>query len=110
MRILLDQGTPVPICEFIHGHTVQTAWEQGWDTLTNGDLLRAAEAAGFDVLVTTDQSLPHQQNLAGRNIAVVVLSKASWRWIKPAVQQVVAAILAARPGSFGLVEIPRRSP
>ena len=55
MLILFDQGTPVPLRPFLPGHTVKTAAEQGWSTLSNGDLLRAAEAAGFDVLLTTDK-------------------------------------------------------
>ena len=108
MRILFDQGTPVPLRGFLPGHAIEAAWEQGWDELSNGDLLRAAEAAGFDVLVTTDQSFPHQQNLTGRKIAVVVLRKASWRLIKPAAPQIAAAVNGAKPGTFTEVEIPGR--
>ena len=107
MRILFDQGTPVPIRRALQGHTVKTAWQEGWDTLANGELLRAAEGAGFDVVVTTDQNLPHQQNMLGRKIAVVVLNKASWRLIKPAIPQIVAAILAAQPGSVTVVAVSR---
>jgi len=106
MRILFDHGTPVPIRGYIQGHTIRTAWEQAWDTLSNGELLKAAEDAGFDVLVTTDQSLPHQQNLTGRKIATVVLSKANWRLIKPVVPQIIAAIVVAQPGSLTVVTIP----
>jgi len=54
MRILFDQGTPVPIRRALENHTVKTARQQGWSTLLNGDLIRAAEKAGFDVLLTTD--------------------------------------------------------
>ncbi|HMD31354.1 MAG TPA: hypothetical protein VKG84_05560, partial [Candidatus Acidoferrales bacterium] len=74
MRVLLDHGAPRGIARSLEGHTVKQAKEQGWDTFTNGDLLKVAEDAGFDVLVTTDQSIPHQQNLTGRKIAIVVLS------------------------------------
>ena len=59
MRILFDQGTPVTIRDALQGHTVRTAKEEGWSALSNGELLRVAEAAGFDVLLTTDASLPH---------------------------------------------------
>jgi hypothetical protein len=52
MRILFDQGAPVPIAAYLREHTVRTALEEGWDTLANGDLLRVAEEAGFDVLLT----------------------------------------------------------
>ena len=57
MKILFDQGTPVPIRRFLEGHVVRTAAQQAWDTLRNGELLDAAEADGFDVLLTTDKNL-----------------------------------------------------
>ena len=71
MLVLFDQGTPVPIRPFLkeHKHTVQTTAERGWDTLENGELLTAAEAAGFDVLVTPDKNIRYQQNLTVRTIA-----------------------------------------
>ena len=56
MRILFDQGTPVPLRDHLTGHVVATAFELGWSTLKNGELLAAAEAA-FDTLITTDQNL-----------------------------------------------------
>ena len=68
MRVLFDQATPVPIRTFLIGHTVRTAAQQRWDTLKNGDLLSAAEDAGFEVVLTTDKNMPYQQNLAGRTI------------------------------------------
>ena len=68
MRVLFDQGTPAAIRSTIAKHTVRTAYEQGWSTLSNGDLLLAAEGAGFDVLLTTDTHLPDQQNIRGRKI------------------------------------------
>ena len=75
MRILFDQGTPVPLRPLLKGHTVRTAAEEKWDRLTNGELLAVAEAAGFDLLVTTDKNLRYQQNLECRKIGVVVLGK-----------------------------------
>ena len=63
MLILFDQGTPVPLRSFLKAHTVKTAAQQGWSTLANGDLLRAAEAEGFDVLLTTDKNLAFQRRL-----------------------------------------------
>jgi hypothetical protein len=64
MRVLFDQATPVPIRSFLEGHTVSTAAHEGWDRLQNGELLNAAEAAGFDVLLTTDKNMRYQQNRA----------------------------------------------
>jgi hypothetical protein len=58
MHILFDQGAPIPIAAYLREHTVRTTLQEGWDTLANGDLLRIAEAAGFDVLLTTDKILP----------------------------------------------------
>jgi hypothetical protein len=58
MLILFDQGTPVGIRNSLPGHDVKTARQQGWSTLLNGELLRVAEEAGFDVLLTTDKTSP----------------------------------------------------
>jgi hypothetical protein len=65
MNILFDQGTPVPLRDHLIAHTVQTAFELGWSNLENGALLAAAEGP-FDLLITTDQQLRYQQNLAIR--------------------------------------------
>ena len=54
-------------------HTVHTAQAKGWDTLSNGALLNALEAAGFELLLTTDRRIRHQQNLQGRRVALVAL-------------------------------------
>ena len=106
MRILFDQATPVPLRSFLTGHEVSTAARQGWDELRNGDLLKAAQDAGFEVLVTTDQNMQYQQNLSTRTIAIVVLGKGNWPLIKPHAQRVAAAINSAQAGSFIEVDIP----
>jgi hypothetical protein len=72
----------------------------------NGELLTLAQAAGFDVLVTTDQNLSYQQNLESRRIAIVVLGKGQWGLIRRHIPQIVAAVNAALPGSFTAVDIP----
>lgn len=64
MKILFDQGTPAPLRRQLTGHQIDTAYEQGWSTLSNGNLLRAAELAGYQLLITTDQNLRYQQKLA----------------------------------------------
>jgi hypothetical protein len=106
MRVLFDQATPVPIRPFLTGHTVGTAAHEGWDRLRNGELLDAAEVAGFDVLLTTDKNMRYQQNLAGRKIAIIVLGKQQWRELRLHVQLVVAAVNAAAPGAYVEVDIP----
>lgn len=57
MRILFDQGTPAPLRKFLPRHDVVTAYEQGWSTLKNGDLIAAAETEGFEIFVTTDSNV-----------------------------------------------------
>jgi aminoglycoside phosphotransferase (APT) family kinase protein len=106
MRVLFDQGTPVGILDFLRSHTVATAYELGWSTLTNGELLRAAEEAGFDVLLTTDKNLIHQQNLTGRQIAIVVLGQARWKAIKPMQAVIAKSIEQAKPGTYTIIEVP----
>lgn len=107
MLVLFDNGTPRTLARYlIDRHTVTEARARGWQELENGKLLYEAEAAGFEVLVTTDKNLSYQQNLTGRKIAVVVLGKGRWTLIHPYVAHVVAAVNAAKPGSFVEVEIP----
>ena len=106
MLIIFDQATPVPIRSHLEGHTVRTAAQQGWDKLRNGDLLTAAEEAGFDILLTTDKNMRYQQNLAGRKIAIVVLGKQQWPQLRPHIQRVIEAVNAVAPGTFTEVEIP----
>jgi hypothetical protein len=65
MRVLFDQAIPVPIRTFLIGHTVRTAAQEHWDRLKNGELLTVAEQAGFEVFLTTDKNMRHQQNMAG---------------------------------------------
>ena len=97
MRILFDQGPPAPLHAFLTGHSVRTAKAQGLATFTNGDLLTAAQDAGFDVLVTTDKNIRYQQNLTSRTIAIVVLETAQWPILRSHVAHVVAAVQAAGP-------------
>lgn len=85
---------------------MRTAREEGWSTLENGDLLGAAESAGFAVLLTTDQNLQYQQNLSRRKIAIVVLSTTSWPRIRKVAHLAREAVDAATVGSFQEVEIP----
>ena len=65
MRVLFDQGTPAPLRGYLREHTVDTLAEKGWSEKDNGALLNLAEREGYQVFVTTDQNLRHQQNLAG---------------------------------------------
>ena len=97
---------PRGLARFLPEHTVEEAKTRGWDTLTNGELLNAAEKAGFDLLLTADQGIAHQQNFSGRRIAIIILGKGQWPFIKPVVERVVVAVNAAQAGTITLVEIP----
>jgi len=105
MRVLFDNGTPRGLASALSGHVVEEARSHGWDALRNGELLEAAEIAGFEVFVTTDRNLLYQQNLTGRTIAIVVLGNGRWRLIRAGLAEIVAAVNAATSGSFVEVEI-----
>ena len=106
MRILFDNGTPRGVANGLPDHIVEECRSHGWDTLRNGELLDAAEAAGFDVLLTTDRNIRYQQNLTNRKIAIIVLGKGRWRLIKNRLPEIAAAVATAAPGSVTEVQIP----
>ncbi len=106
MLILFDNGTPAPLRHALKDHVVVEAFERGWDRLLNGELIAAAEAAGFDVLLTTDKNMRYQQNLKGRKVAFVVIGNQQWPTLRRYVERVVAAVNAATPGSYTEVDIP----
>ena len=106
MLVLFDQGTPVGIRQSLSEHSVSTAAEQGWSTLLNGQLLRAAEDAGFDVLLTTDTSLRFQQNLSGSRLAVVILSRNRWKLVCRVLPAIAEAVSGAKPGTWTVIEVP----
>jgi len=100
MRILFDQGTPIPLRDSLHPHTVDTAAEMGWSTLTNGELISAAEQSGFDVIITTDQSLKYQQNLSHRKLSIVVLKTTSWPRIRRSIPSITGGIQSLPPSGY----------
>ena len=79
MRILIDECIDERLRNSLTGHDCQTARYAGWAGLTNGDLLKAAEAAKFDVLLTVDHGIEYQQNLTGRKIAIIIFRTKSNR-------------------------------
>ena len=107
MLVLFDNGTPRTLARYlIDRHAITEARARGWEELDNGELLAQAEAAGFQVLVTTDKNLRYQQNLADRKIAIVVLGNGRWTIVKLHVTKGVAAVNAATPGSYTEIDIP----
>lgn len=104
MKILFDQGVPVPLRRHLPAHQVDTAYERGWSELRNGALLDRAEAEGYELMVTTDQNLRHQQDLDGRKLAIVVLLAASWPHLRQYADEVCAAIEQVEAGAYVEVE------
>ena len=103
-RVLFDHCVPKPLRRHLTGFQIRTCYEEGWDALRNGDLLAAAEAAGFDVFITADQNLRYQQNLRARQFAVIELPQnrlAILLLVVPAIQHALTNIVPS-----GYVQIP----
>jgi hypothetical protein len=107
-RILLDQNVPVGVRQFLRGHEVLTAHQMGWSDSSNGALLAALEAAGFDLLISSDRNLVHQQNLEDRRIGVLVLDTNRWAVLQMHGAEIEAAIADIRPGFFCQLSIASR--
>lgn len=110
MRVLFDNNVPAPMARHLVGHQVRTARSMRWHELENGDLLRAAEQDGFEVMVNADKNLSYQQNLADRVLALVVLSTNDWSIIRQAPELVSRAVDAAYRGSFQEVSFDQLGP
>jgi hypothetical protein len=105
--ILFDHGAPRGVARALQGHTIITARARGWERLSNGALLKVAEEAAVDLLFTADRRIRYQQNLAGRKIALVVLTGTTkWSRVRWHLERIAAAVNAATPGSYSEVEIP----
>ena len=107
MRILFDKNVPVGVRRFLPGHEVHTVAEMPWpEKLKNGELLNLAEQAGFEVLLTADQNIRFQQNLTGRELALVVLGSNYWPIVRQHEAEIAAAVDAATPGSYSFIDMP----
>jgi predicted nuclease of predicted toxin-antitoxin system len=105
MKILLDECVPWPMRKFLAGQECSTARQRGWGGIKNGDLLRLAEGE-FDLFITSDQNIRYQQNLAGRQIAILELSTNDLRRILAAQALILSAIETMQPREFRRLEIP----
>lgn len=98
MRILFDVNMPEPLRRYLTEHTVDTADEKGWARIRNGNLLDNAERDGYEVLITADQSMRYQQNMAGRQVAVIVLLSNRWPRVQLRIEEIRAALEGMEPG------------
>ena len=105
MKILLDECVPWPMRQFLAGHECSTAQQHGWGGIKNGDLLRLAEKE-FNLFITSDQNIRYQQNLAGRQIAILELSTNDYRRIRAAVEMIQSAVVKIQPREFRQLQIP----
>lgn len=107
MQVLFDHGTPRGLIRELPRHTVILAKQKGWERLSNGELLQAAEDAGFEVFLTTDQRIKYQQNLSGRKIALVVLTGTTkWSQVRLNITRIDAALGGAGAGTYAELFIP----
>ena len=106
MLVLFDNGTPRGLARHLAGHTVEEARALGWEEFENGELIRVAEQAGFDAMVTTDRNIRNQQNLKDRKLALVVLEHSQWPMVRLVAETIAAAVNTAEPGSYVEVPVP----
>ena len=101
MNVLFDKGTPHPLRRSLRPHAVTLIEQLGWsETIKNGDLLRAAEQAGFADIVTTDTKWREQQYLQQFHLAIVVLRPAHWPTIRPHATEVKNALDQIQAGEY----------
>jgi hypothetical protein len=104
VKVLLDENLDHALRKLLGSHEIVTAMYAGWAGLKNGELLRAADDNGIDVLLTGDKTLRYEQNLVGRRLAIVALSAIQLRTIVKSLPAIIAAIDSSVPGSFQEVE------
>lgn len=103
MKILLDESVPHVVKQRLSHLAIRTVQDMGWTGVKNGELLRRAEAL-FDIFVTADQNLRHQQNLSGRKLAIVVIPTNQVRAVVGLLPAIEDGLMKAQPGTF--LEIP----
>lgn len=104
MRVLLDENLDHRLRNHLGDHEVVTVSYMGWVGLKNGELLRMAQENGIQVFVTGDRTLSYEQNLAGLQLAVIVLSSIELPILRKHLSSILAAIGRALPGSFQSVD------
>jgi predicted nuclease of predicted toxin-antitoxin system len=105
VKILFDANTPAPLARLLRGHEVVRADELGWQGLENGELLDASEQAGFELLLTCDQNLRHQQNLTNRKLALLILSSNHWPTLQPIAARIATAVDFMQTGQVVMLDV-----
>jgi hypothetical protein len=107
VKILFDANTPAPLSHFLRGHDVLRADELGWQGMANGELLDAAEEAGFDLMLTCDQNVRYQQNFTNRKLAVVILSSNHWPTLRRIAAKIATAVDFVQTGRIVRIDIAK---
>jgi hypothetical protein len=106
-RILLDNNVPVHLIPLLRPHEAIHAAAMGWAAVRNGDLIRAAQQAGFAAMITCDQNIQHQQRLAGQPLAFFVLTTTHWPTIRDNLSLITDAVDRIIPGGYVTLTLPR---
>jgi predicted nuclease of predicted toxin-antitoxin system len=106
MKLLLDENLPHRLRPLLVGHDVFTVAYMKWKGIENGELLSLAAVNGFDVLVTKDNGMPYEQNIASLPCSLVILQASSnaLEDIKPLVPQILARLGTLAPRSIIRIE------
>lgn len=105
--VLLDESVPIALRRLLTEHDARSVIYMGWSALKNGDLIARAEAEGFDIMITADQSIRYQQNMTGRRLALVVLDTNFWPTIRANYQHILEAVEASAAGGYIEIAIHR---
>lgn len=105
MRVVLDENVPVELADELPDHEVVHVKDLGWKGIGNGELLRRADEAGFEALITGDSHLPDQQNLAGFDVAVIQLRppRLVMDQVRTMIPAIEAALRSAKPGAVAII-------
>jgi len=112
LRVLFDKNVPYGTRHFLSNHQVETVDDHGWSRISNGELLKTAEASGFDVVLTADQNIVYQQTLVRRKIALVVFGSNIWPIVRNYAAAIKEQVDSAVPGSYAFIEMllpPKKS-
>ncbi len=100
MKVFFDECVPRPLRRLLPEYEIDTAQEQGWARLKNGELIKKAEDHGYAVFMTTDQNLRYQQNLIDRRIALLILSTNFWPALRVESGKIKDALNAVQAGQY----------
>ncbi len=103
MKVIFDENVPLPLQQFLAGHTVTTVQLEGWAGIGNGELLKLVDGR-FDVLVLADKNLRYQQELKQRRVALVELPTNRWPVLKSLAQEIARAVENSTPGGYTTVK------